>query len=47
MKKKKKKKSLILYNIQLKKKKKKKNLQDKVNLESYLFHLFFESVLDC
>ena len=45
---KKKKKSLMVYHIHLKKKKKKtENLQDKVSLESYLFHLFFESVSDC
>ena len=45
--KKKKKKIINVISYTLKKKKKKENLQDKVNLESYLFHLFFESDLDC
>ena len=36
----------ISYTLK-KKKKKTENLQDKVSLESYLFHLFFESVSDC
>ena len=44
----KKKKIINVISYTLKKKKKKtENFQGKVSLESYLFHLFFESVSDC